>query len=91
MLEASVMPRIANASGKIALFVVCCVTAGALFAAGSVALGPNDAESHAQLGNILNWSGKFTHLERAMRLNPTIRSITSSTWAISTTFRSVPT
>ena len=24
----------------------------------AVALGPNDAESHAQLGNILNWSGQ---------------------------------
>ncbi len=40
----------------------------------AVALGPNDAEAHAQLGNILNWSGKPTegklNIERAMRLNP---------------------
>ncbi|MFQ6024460.1 MAG: adenylate/guanylate cyclase domain-containing protein [Acidiferrobacterales bacterium] len=40
----------------------------------AVALGPNDAEAHAQLGNVLNWSGKpedgKKNLERAMRLNP---------------------
>jgi adenylate cyclase len=40
----------------------------------AVALGPNDAEAHAQLGNILNWSGKPSegkqYIERAMRLNP---------------------
>ncbi|UCH40441.1 MAG: tetratricopeptide repeat protein [Gammaproteobacteria bacterium] len=40
----------------------------------AVALGPNDAEAHAQLGNILNWSGKPNegklNIERAMRLNP---------------------
>jgi len=40
----------------------------------AVALGPNDAEAHAQLGNILNWSGKPTdgkqNIEKAMRLNP---------------------
>ena len=40
----------------------------------AVALGPNDAEAHAQLGNVLNWSGKPVegkqNLERAMRLNP---------------------
>ena len=40
----------------------------------AVALGPNDAEANAQLGNILNWSGKpeegKQYLERAMRLNP---------------------
>jgi adenylate cyclase len=40
----------------------------------AVALGPNDAEAHAQLGNILNWSGKPVegklNIERAMRLNP---------------------
>ncbi|MCH7795320.1 MAG: tetratricopeptide repeat protein, partial [Proteobacteria bacterium] len=40
----------------------------------AVALGPNDAESHAQLGNILNWSGKpkegIAFIQKAMRLNP---------------------
>ncbi|MCZ6576323.1 MAG: adenylate/guanylate cyclase domain-containing protein [Acidiferrobacterales bacterium] len=40
----------------------------------AVALGPNDAEAHAQLGNVLNWSGKpeegKLYVERAMRLNP---------------------
>ena len=40
----------------------------------AVALGPNDAEAHAQLGNVLNWSGKPNegkqYVERAMRLNP---------------------
>ncbi len=40
----------------------------------AVALGPNDAESHAQLGNILNWSGKpkegIAFIKKAMRLNP---------------------
>lgn len=40
----------------------------------AVALGPNDAEAHAQLGNILNWSGKPAdgkqNIEKAMRLNP---------------------
>ena len=40
----------------------------------AVALGPSDAEAHAQLGNILNWSGKPTggklNIEKAMRLNP---------------------
>ena len=40
----------------------------------AVALGPNDAEAHAQLGNILNWSGKPTegklNIEKAMKLNP---------------------
>lgn len=40
----------------------------------AVALGPNDAEAHAQLGNVLNWSGKpdegKRYIERAMRLNP---------------------
>ncbi len=40
----------------------------------AVALGPNNAEAHAQLGNVLNWSGKpedgKKNIERAMRLNP---------------------
>jgi len=40
----------------------------------AVVLGPNDAEAHAQLGNILNWSGKpeegRLNIEKAMRLNP---------------------
>ncbi len=40
----------------------------------AVALGPNDAEAHAQLGNILNWSGKpeegKLNIQKAMRLNP---------------------
>ena len=40
----------------------------------AVALGPNDAESHAQLGNIMNWAGKpeegILLIEKAMRLNP---------------------
>jgi adenylate cyclase len=40
----------------------------------AVALGPNDAEAFAQLGNILNWSGKPVegkqNIEKAMRLNP---------------------
>ncbi len=40
----------------------------------AVALGPNDAEAYAQLGNILNWSGKpregKLNIERAMKLNP---------------------
>ena len=40
----------------------------------AVALGPNDAEAFAQLGNILNWSGKpiegKLNVEKAMRLNP---------------------
>lgn len=39
-----------------------------------VALGPNDAEANAQLGNILNWSGKpqegRQYIEKAIRLNP---------------------
>jgi len=40
----------------------------------AVALGPNSAEAHVQLGNILNWSGQPTdginQIETAMRLNP---------------------
>jgi adenylate cyclase len=40
----------------------------------AVALGPSSAESHVQLGNILNWSGQPTdginQIETAMRLNP---------------------
>ena len=40
----------------------------------AVALGPNNAKSHVQLGNILNWSGKPTegiaYIRKAMRLNP---------------------
>jgi hypothetical protein len=40
----------------------------------SVALGPNSAEAHIQLGNILNWAGQPTdgikQIETAMRLNP---------------------
>ena len=40
----------------------------------AVTLDPNDAESLAQLGNILNWTGKaeegIGHIEKAMRLNP---------------------
>ena len=40
----------------------------------AVDLGPNNAESHAQLGNILNWSGDpqagIKEIETAMRLNP---------------------
>jgi len=40
----------------------------------AVALGPNDAEAHAQLGNVLNWVGKpeegKLYIERAIRLNP---------------------
>lgn len=40
----------------------------------AVVLGPNDAEAHAQLGNVLNWSGEpeegKQYVERAMRLNP---------------------
>ncbi|MFQ5972290.1 MAG: adenylate/guanylate cyclase domain-containing protein [Alphaproteobacteria bacterium] len=40
----------------------------------AVALDPNDAESLAQLGNILNWTGKaeegIGHIEKAMRLDP---------------------
>ena len=40
----------------------------------AVALGPNDAESHVQLGNILNWSGRpkegIAFIKKAMRLNP---------------------
>ncbi len=40
----------------------------------AVALGPSDAEAHAQLGNVLNWTGDAMegrrYIERAMRLNP---------------------
>jgi len=40
----------------------------------AVALGPNDAEANAQLGNILNWAGKpeegRQYVDRAIRLNP---------------------
>ncbi len=40
----------------------------------AVALGPSDAEAHAQLGNVLNWTGDAAqgrqYVERAMRLNP---------------------
>jgi adenylate cyclase len=40
----------------------------------AVALGPNDAESHAQLGNLLNWTGNpeqgIDLIKKAMRLNP---------------------
>jgi len=40
----------------------------------AVALGPNDAEANAQLGNILNWAGKpeegRQYIDRAIRLNP---------------------
>ena len=40
----------------------------------AIALDPNDAENHAQLGNILNWAGKPEEaigvIEKAMRLNP---------------------
>jgi len=40
----------------------------------AVALGPNNAEAYAQLGNILNWSGTPVegkqNIEKAMRLNP---------------------
>ena len=40
----------------------------------AVALGPGDAEALAQLGNIMNWSGKpeegIRLIEKAMRLNP---------------------
>ena len=40
----------------------------------AIALDPNDAENHAQLGNILNWAGKpeeaIGFIEKAMRLNP---------------------
>jgi adenylate cyclase len=40
----------------------------------AIALGPNDAEAHAQLGNILNWSGQPKEaiglIEKAMRLSP---------------------
>ena len=40
----------------------------------AVALDPNDAESLAQLGNILNWTGRaeegIGYIEKAMRLNP---------------------
>ena len=40
----------------------------------SVAFGPNSAEAHVQLGNILNWAGQPTdginQIETAMRLNP---------------------
>lgn len=40
----------------------------------SVELGPNDAEAHVQLGNILNWSGEpeaaIREIETAIQLNP---------------------
>ena len=40
----------------------------------AIALGPNDAESHAQLGNLMNWSGNpekgIGLIKKAMRLNP---------------------
>jgi adenylate cyclase len=40
----------------------------------SVQLGPNSAEAHVQLGNILNWTGQpaagIKEIETAMRLNP---------------------
>jgi adenylate cyclase len=40
----------------------------------AVALGPNDAESHAQLGNLMNWTGNpeegIVFIKKAMRLNP---------------------
>ena len=40
----------------------------------AVALGPNDAESHAQLGNLLNWTGNpekgIGLIKKAMRLSP---------------------
>jgi tetratricopeptide (TPR) repeat protein len=40
----------------------------------AIALDPNDAENHAQLGNILNWAGKpdeaIGFIKKAMRLNP---------------------
>ena len=40
----------------------------------AVALGPNDAESHAQLGNLMNWTGNpeegIVLIKKAMRLNP---------------------
>jgi len=40
----------------------------------AIALDPNDAEYHAQLGNILNWAGKpkeaIGFIKKAMRLNP---------------------
>jgi adenylate cyclase len=40
----------------------------------AVALDPNNADSYAQLGNILNWAGKPEEgiglIEKAMRLNP---------------------
>ncbi len=40
----------------------------------SVQLGPNSAEAHIQLGNILNWTGQpsagIEEIETAMRLNP---------------------
>jgi len=40
----------------------------------AIALGPNDAESHAQLGNLMNWTGNpekgIGLIKKAMRLNP---------------------
>ena len=40
----------------------------------AVTLGPSDAESHVQLGNILNWTGRpeegIAYIEKAMQLNP---------------------
>ena len=40
----------------------------------AVALGPNDAESYAQLGNLMNWTGNpeegIVLIKKAMRLNP---------------------
>jgi TolB-like protein/Tfp pilus assembly protein PilF len=40
----------------------------------AIALGPNDAESHAQLGNLMNWTGNpekgIVLIKKAMRLNP---------------------
>ena len=40
----------------------------------AITLGPNDAESHAQLGNLMNWTGNpekgIGLIKEAMRLNP---------------------
>ena len=40
----------------------------------AIALGPSDAESHAQLGNLMNWTGNpekgIGLIKKAMRLNP---------------------
>jgi TolB-like protein/class 3 adenylate cyclase len=40
----------------------------------AIALGPNDAESHAQLGNLMNWTSNpekgIGLIKKAMRLNP---------------------